>query len=193
MAPRRTMAQGAAFQHAELVALEGRVIAGAVEMPVPGHPLLISMGGADRAAQVQHGVLQAVAVMEPVDPLTVETGQRRTVLGQGLRLGLEPPQLRGRGRLCIDGTAVGVIPILISGQPPEHRLLEQSAKPMDRIPAPSGVAQCCYRQIGRPSAASSSHITRRPPSELSCVRRNSTRTRGSKSIRSACCELAPSG
>ena len=50
----------------------------------------------------------------------------------------------------IEGQAVGVIHILISGQPPEHRLPEQSVKPMDCVLAPSGVAQCCCRQVGQP-------------------------------------------
>ena len=54
------VAQGAAFQHAELVEQEDRVITGAVEMPVPGGPFLIAMGGADRAVHVQHDVLQPV-------------------------------------------------------------------------------------------------------------------------------------
>ena len=57
------MAQGAAFQHAELVEQKVRVVAGAVEMPVPDGPFLIPMGGADRAVHVQHDVLQPVAVM----------------------------------------------------------------------------------------------------------------------------------
>jgi adenine-specific DNA-methyltransferase len=48
-------------------------------------------------------------------------------------------------------------------------------------------------QSDNPSASSSSRITRRPPSELSCVPRNSGRTRGSKSTRSARCKPAPSG
>jgi len=41
----------------------------------------------------------------------------------------------------IKGQAVGVVHILISGQSPEHRLPEQSVKPMDRVLAASGVAQ----------------------------------------------------
>jgi hypothetical protein len=45
----------------------------------------------------------------------------------------------------------------------------------------------------RQSASSNSRITRRPPSELSCVPRNSSRTRRSKSTRSVCCKPAPSG
>jgi len=49
----------------------------------------------------------------------------------------------------IEGQLVGVVHILISSQPPEHRLPEQTVKPMDRVLAASGVAQCCCRQIGQ--------------------------------------------
>jgi hypothetical protein len=38
---------------------------------------------------------QPVAIMEAVDPLLVQIGQRFPALGQGQRLGLEPPNLRG--------------------------------------------------------------------------------------------------
>ncbi len=75
--------------------------------------------------------------MEPVDPLPVQVGQRRPVLGQSQRLGLEPSHLRGRGSLRINGTAahdlahdriegqpIGVVDVLVSGQSPEHRLAE---------------------------------------------------------------------
>ena len=106
------------------------MVAGAVEMPIPGGPFLVAMGGADRAVHVQHDVLQSVTVMKAVDPLPVQIGQRFPVPGQSQRLGLEPPHLRCRGRLCIDrsaadnlahdriaGETVGVVDILVSGQP----------------------------------------------------------------------------
>jgi hypothetical protein len=99
------IAQGAASQHAEVVEQEVRVVTGAVEVPVPGRPLLFAMGRADRAIDVQHDELQPVAVVKPLDQLPVQVGKRRPLLGQGQRLGLEPPHLRGRGRLCIDGPA----------------------------------------------------------------------------------------
>ena len=157
------VAQGAAFQHAELVEQEVRVITGAFEMPVPGGPFLIAMGRADRAVHVQHDILQAVAIMEPVDPLPVQVGQRFPVLGQGQRLGLEPPHLGSRGRLRIDrpathdlahhgieGQPVSVVDILVSGQPPIDRLPKQPIEPMDGVPAPAVVAQRRRRQIGQP-------------------------------------------
>ena len=50
----------------------------------------------------------------------------------------------------IEGLAVSVIHILISGQTPKHRLPEKAVKPMDRVLAASGVAQCFCRQIRQP-------------------------------------------
>ena len=101
--------------------------------------------------------------MKPVDPLPVQVGQRGTVLGQSECLGLEPPHLRRRGRLCIEspsthdltddrieGQTVGIVYVLVPGQSPEHRLPELPVKPMDRVLAASDVAQCCCRQIGQP-------------------------------------------
>ena len=85
------IAQGAALQHAELVEQEVRVVASAVEMPVPGCAFLIAMGRADGAVHVQHDVLQPVAVVEAVNPRAIQIGQRCSDLGQGQRLGFEPP------------------------------------------------------------------------------------------------------
>ncbi len=155
--------QGAAFEHAKLIEQEVRVVAAAVEMPVPGRAFLIAMGGADRAVHVQHDVLQPVAIMEAVDPLAVQIGQRGPVLGQGQRLGLEPPHLRGRG--CprinsapahnlahdwIKGETVSVIHILVARQSPIDRLPEQPVEPVDGVLAPSAVTQRTQRKVGQP-------------------------------------------
>ena len=70
------MAQGAAFQHAELVEQKDWMIAGAFEMPVLGRTFLIAEGGADRAVHIQHNLLQPVTVMKSVDPSAVRAGQR---------------------------------------------------------------------------------------------------------------------
>ncbi len=74
-------------------------------MPVPGGALLRAMDRTDRTVHVQHDVLQPVAIMEPVGPLAIQIGQRRPILRQGQRPGLEPPHLRGRSCLHIDSTA----------------------------------------------------------------------------------------
>jgi hypothetical protein len=72
--------QRTAFQHSELVEHKERMVAGAVEMPVPGGALLLAMGRADRTVHVQRYILQPIAVMKSVNPLTVQIGQRRPVL-----------------------------------------------------------------------------------------------------------------
>ena len=149
-----TVEQGAAFQHAELVEQEVRVVACAVEVPVPSSTFLIAVRRADRAVHVQHDILQPVAVMKPVDPLPVQIGQRLPVLGQGKCLGLEPPHLGSRSCSRVDSSAadnlthdriecqpIGIVDILVSSQPPEHRLPEQAVKPVDRVLAPAIVAQ----------------------------------------------------
>ena len=92
------VAQGAAFEHPELVEQKQRVVAGATEMTVPGSAFLLTMGGADRTVHVQKDVLQPVTVMKAVDPFAVQVGQRFPVLGKSQRLGLKPPRLRGGGR-----------------------------------------------------------------------------------------------
>jgi hypothetical protein len=58
-------------------------------------------------------------------------------------------------------------------------LPEQPVKPVDRVLAAPGVAQAFAARSDSPSASSSSRITSRPPSELSCAPRNSTCTRRS--------------
>ncbi|GGC10431.1 hypothetical protein GCM10011363_28920 [Marivita lacus] len=63
------MAQDAAFQHTEPVEQKIRVIAGAVEVPVPGGTFLIAVCRADGTVRVEHDIRQLVAVMEPIDLL----------------------------------------------------------------------------------------------------------------------------
>jgi hypothetical protein len=106
------------------------------------------MGGPDRAVRVQHDIFEAIAIMKPVYPLPVQVDQRRPVLGQGKCLGLEPPHLRGRCSLSvnspaahnlahdrIEGETVSIVDVLLSGQPPEHRLPEQPVEPVDGVPS----------------------------------------------------------
>src|SRR3546814_15799780 len=48
----------------------------------------------------------------------------------------------------IEGQAVGIVHILVSGQSSEHRLPEQSVKPMERVLPGAAVSQRLRRQIG---------------------------------------------
>ncbi len=126
------VAQGAAVQQAEPVEQEVRVRAGAVEMPVPCGPFLIAMGGADGAVHVPHDRLETFAVVEPVDPLAVQVGQRGPVLRCGPTPDLTPHR--------IEGQLVSVVDLLVASKTPADRLPEQPAAPMDRVLAPPVVA-----------------------------------------------------
>ena len=202
------VAQGAAFQHAELVEQEKRVVAAEVEMAVPGGPFLITMGQADGTVHVQHDVLQPVVIVEPVDPLAVQVGQSRPVPGQSQRIGLEePPHLRCGGRPCIDGAPthnlphdritgepVRIVDILLACEPPMDRLPKQAVEPVDGVLAQTAIAQGTSPGIGQTERIiQRSRTTSRLPSWLNCVPWNSSRARRSKSTRSPRFAPAPSG
>jgi len=85
------IAQGAALQHAELVKQEVRVVAGAIATSVPCGAFLIVVGGADRSVHIQQDILKPLPIVKAVNPLAIQIGQRLPVLGQGQRLGFEPP------------------------------------------------------------------------------------------------------
>ena len=61
--------QGAAFQIAELVEHEQRMIAGAFVMAFPDAHLLLAMGRTDAGIHVEHDALRRTANMYAVDPL----------------------------------------------------------------------------------------------------------------------------
>lgn len=96
-------------------------------MTVPSCAFLIVMCRAEGIFHVQHDVFHPLAVMSGVNPLTIQIGQRHPVLGQGQRLGLELPHLRGRGCLriaCasahnltpdeIKGKTVGIVNVFVA-------------------------------------------------------------------------------
>src|SRR5215210_6187663 len=60
--------QGAAFQVAELVEHEQRVIAGAAEVTVVGGAFLLAVGWAHAGVHVEHDPLHRAASMHDVDP-----------------------------------------------------------------------------------------------------------------------------
>ena len=65
--------QGTAFQIAELVEHELRMIAGAFVMTVPDAHFPLAMGGADARIHIEHNASRRAAVMNPVDPLAGES------------------------------------------------------------------------------------------------------------------------
>ena len=96
--------------------------------------------------------------MNAVDPLPGEIGERGKVLVTREPLGLEPPHLAGRGRIALDGLAaddpahrritpqpVGVVDVLVSGKPTEHRLAQHADQIVATVPARATVNQVLLR------------------------------------------------
>src|SRR3954468_11730469 len=96
--------------------------------------------------------------MHTVDPLTGKIGGRPRVPFRLQPPGLETPHLarrrrRARSRTAADdpahrrimAQAFGVIYILVSGEPPEHRLPQQPNKRMATVPAGAGVSERAAR------------------------------------------------
>ena len=96
--------------------------------------------------------------MDAVDPLPGETGERGKVLVTRQPLGLEPPHLTGRGRIALDRLAaddpahrritpqtIGVVDVLVSGKPAEHRLAQHPDKIMATVPTRAPVNQVLAR------------------------------------------------
>ena len=100
--------------------------------------------------------------MKAVNPLAVRIVQSLPVLAHGQRSGLEPPHLRGRDRLRIDGAAahhlthdgiegetISIVDVLVARQSLVDRLAKQPV-PVDGILALTAVAQRRRREIGQP-------------------------------------------
>ena len=97
-----------------------------------------------------------------VDPLAGQIGERGEVLGPAQPLRLEAPHLAGRGgrpadRPVADHPAhrriaaqpLGVVHVLVAGQPPEHRLPQQTRQPMPTVLAGARVGQRIGRRVGQ--------------------------------------------
>ena len=127
-------------------------------MAVVGGAFLIAMGRADTRIHIEHDGPQRAAAMNAVDPLPGEIGERGKVLIIREPLGLEPPHLAGRGRIALDSLAaddpahrritsqpVGVVDVLISGKPTEHRLAQHADQIVPTVPARAAVNQMLPR------------------------------------------------
>ena len=124
-----------AFQIAEMVEQEQRVVAGASEVAVPDAHLLIAVGRADARIPVEHDASRRTAAMNAVDPLAGEVGERREVVLRREPIRLEAAHLARRSRATLSrpttdnpahrrilAQALGVVHVIISGETPEHRL-----------------------------------------------------------------------
>jgi len=127
----------APFEVPVLVEHEERVIAGAGEVAVVGGAFLRAVGRAHAAVDVQHERGPRPLPLHTVDPAPREVGQRRQVVRDRQRVGLEATHLaRGRGLLRhrpaaddpaqrgIAAEAIRVVHVLVAREPAEHRLAE---------------------------------------------------------------------
>ena len=143
-----------AFQVAELVEHEQRVIAGAGVVTVPDAHLLFAMGRADARIHVEHDASRRPAAMDAIDPLPGQIGECREVLLRRQPARLETPHLARRCRCArsrpaaddpahrrIMAQAFGVVHVLISGKPPEHGLPQQPDERMSPILAGTRIGQ----------------------------------------------------
>jgi hypothetical protein len=109
---------------------------------------LIAVGRTDTRIHIEHDGPQRAPVMNTVDPLCGETGERGEVLAAGEPLGLEPPHVAGPGHIALDGPAtddpahrgitsqpVGIVDVFISGEPTEHRLAQRAHQIGATVPA----------------------------------------------------------
>jgi hypothetical protein len=146
--------QGAAFEIPELVEHEQRVIAGAAEVAVVSRAFLLAEGGADAGVDVEHDPLHGAATMNAVDPASGQVSQGRQVRLLHQHLGLKPTHLAGgcsilRHRAPTDDPAhgwisakpVGIVDVLVSGEPPEDRLAQLSNQGVTAILAGPGVGE----------------------------------------------------
>ena len=89
--------------------------------------------------------------MHPVDPGAGQSGERGEVGLGGQPLGLEPPHLTGRGRRSVEpltphdgahgrvaGEPVGVVDVLVAGEPAVDRLPQEAEQPVPSVlPTPA--------------------------------------------------------
>src|SRR4029077_6374002 len=83
----------AAFQVAELVEHEQRMIAGAGVMAVPDAVLLFAVRWTHARIHVKHDAFRRATTMDDIDPLAGKIGERQQVLFGSKPLRLEPSHL----------------------------------------------------------------------------------------------------
>src|SRR3954465_6184299 len=127
------------FDITKLVEHEQRVIAGTSEMTVIGAAFLLAIGGAFARIHVEYDGLRPSPPAYSVNPLTGQIGERGKVLGPAQPLCLEAPHLARWGgapaifpvaappaHCRVAGPPPGIVHVLITGQPSEHRLPQKT-------------------------------------------------------------------
>ncbi len=121
------------------------------------------MGRALGTVHVEDDAVGRLAFVHAVDPSARQIRERLQV-GVGRQpLGLEAAHLAARSRRTIEtltaddrshgwiaSEPLGVVDILVAGEPTEHRLAEQSAQRMARVVATAAVEELCDRDLGEP-------------------------------------------
>jgi hypothetical protein len=158
-----TCSQEAALQVAELIEHEQRMVARASEVTIVGRAFLIAMGRALGAVHVEDDVAGRLAVMDLVDPGTRQICEGIQVGLAHQPRGLEAAHLAARSCRTIEpltaddgphggvaGEPLGVVDILIAGEPTEHCLAKQSAQLMACVLAAAAVEELRDRHVGEP-------------------------------------------
>jgi hypothetical protein len=148
---------------AELVEHEQRVVAVTAEVSVPRRALLSSVGWALGTIHVENDVVGRFAGVDLVDPSAGESREGREVDVARQPLGLEAPHLAAGSRMAfqplatddgshgwIAGEPLGVIDVLVAGEPAEHRLTEQSAQLVADVLAAPAIEQLGDCDLGEP-------------------------------------------
>src|SRR4051794_14301354 len=198
--------QRAPLDIAELVEHEQWMITGAGKVAIVGTAFLLSVSRALARIHVEHDGLRRSPPAHLVDPLTGQIGESNKVLGPTQPLRFETPHLAGRGGISGDRLLAhhpahrrvatqprGIVHVFVPGQPPEHRLAQQTRQPM-----PTVLAGACIRRVSAPvsvklSASSSSRYASSPASEVIVEPRNCSINRRSKSSRTALLSASPIG
>jgi len=153
----------AALQIAVLIEHEQRVVAGAAEVTVPDRAFLLAVGRALGTVHVEDDAVGRLAFVHAVDPSARQIRERLQV-GVGRQpLGLEAAHLAARSGRTIEtltaddrphrgvaGEPLGVVDILVAGEPTEHRLAKQPAQCVARVLAAAALEELGDRDIGEP-------------------------------------------
>ena len=132
-------------------------------MPVPDRAFLLTMGRALGTVHVEDDRAGRLVIMDPVDPGARQIRQGRQVGIRRQPLGLKAAHLAARCRRTIQtltaddrphgwvtGEPLGVVDVLVAGEPPKHRLSKQSAQRVTPVLAAAAIEELGDRDIAQP-------------------------------------------
>ena len=152
----------APLQIAELVEHEERVQAFRLKVAIPGRALLIAVDRALGTVHVERDDLRRLPVVHCVDPAAGKIREDGEVLGPRQHRGLEPAHgARGRcsalhrpaadklAHYGIKPKAVGVVDVLVAGEPREERLAEHAREAMPAVLARARIGDEVCGEVGQ--------------------------------------------